>query len=59
MQLSLPTKSQWVSVIKNAVLAGVAAVLAAVTAGNTDVKAVAVLGFMAALKVVEKLVTAS
>jgi len=57
MNLSLPTKTQWVSVLKNALLAGVSAVLAAVTTGNTDYKAVAVLGFMAALKVVEKLFT--
>ena len=54
MKLSPITKQQVISIVKNAVFAGLAAVLASVTAGSTDYRAIAVVGFMAALKVVEK-----
>ena len=59
--ISLPTKAQWLSVLRNTVLAFVSAfaiTLSTSTELSTAVlKAAAVAGLMASVKVIEKIVT--
>ena len=54
MKLSTLTKGQWISVVKNAILAGAAAYAATGTTG----KVALIAGVMAAFKIVEKSLTA-
>ncbi len=57
MKLSPITKSQWLSVIRNAVFAAIAAAVALYAAGTSDTQVLVATAIMAALKVVEKAVT--
>lgn len=59
MKLSLPTKAQWISIVKNVVLVALAAALAALQSGSSDFKAILTVAVMAGLKVLEKVLFAS
>lgn len=57
MSVSKLTKEQWFSVVKNVVFAALAAYVAAISVSGTDQRGAVLVGVMAALKVVEKLLT--
>lgn len=57
MRLSKITKSQWYSVVRNALFAGAAASIAVVAAGSDNKVIIIATGVMAAIKIVQKAFT--